>query len=90
MSDMVEAVAKALYEHDASLSSIRWVLWPDNRAPRSLRQKRDKYLAKARAAIEALREPSEAMIAARFHVMGQGGKAEWEAMISAALGEAAK
>jgi hypothetical protein len=32
-------------------------------------------------------EPTEAMIEARFHVLGQGGKAEWEAMLAAAPSE---
>lgn len=41
----------------------------------------------ARAAIGAMQEPSEGMISARFQVIGQGGKAEWEAMIDAALSE---
>jgi hypothetical protein len=42
----------------------------------------------ARAAIQELREPTGTMVAARFNVLGQGGKAEWEAMIDAALAEA--
>jgi hypothetical protein len=41
----------------------------------------------ARAAIEAMTEPTEAMINARFRVLGQGGQAEWQAMIRAALKE---
>jgi hypothetical protein len=47
------------------------------------------YERMARAALKALREPSEDMIDARFSVLGQGGKAEWEAMIDAVLGEEA-
>jgi uncharacterized protein YaiI (UPF0178 family) len=41
----------------------------------------------ARAAIEAMREPTEAMIEARFRTLGNGGQSEWQAMIDAALKE---
>jgi hypothetical protein len=33
----------------------------------------------------SMREPTSDMIDARFNALGQGGKAEWEAMIDAAL-----
>lgn len=41
----------------------------------------------AKAALKSLREPTNEMIAARFKILGSGGKAQWQAMIDAALVE---
>ena len=73
MMEMIERVARAMVAPHAppNMQYEKWV----------------EALHHARLAIEAMREPTEAMITARFNVLGQGGKAEWEAMIDAALKE---
>jgi hypothetical protein len=84
MSEMIERVARAIYE-DA------WgIEWPPEPAGEA-----DEYRRGARAAIEAMREPTEAMLSAAGtrrprgdEVMGPDHPwALWDAMIDAALKE---
>lgn len=80
MSEMVERVARAIYEGT-----------PRNKPYDHLSAfKRKGYEAEARAAIEAMREPTEAMctagrLANMSIIGGYGGPTSWEAMIDAAL-----
>lgn len=69
MSEMVERVAKAMWEKTYTSP------WRSKAAGDDLTQE---YLDMARAAIEALREPTEAM--RRIN-----GSANWQAMIDKAL-----
>lgn len=92
MSEMVERVARALYEADASNSSVRWESWPENkdRARKGLRIKCGKYRDRARAAIEAMREPTSEMIDAAWNeaeTQTEQAQEVWCAMINAALTE---
>jgi hypothetical protein len=76
---MIERAARAIYEKRNGAGCKPWGIQPkSHKAP---------YLDDARAAISAMMEPSERMIEARFNAVGKGGKAEWEAMITAALEE---
>lgn len=67
MSTMIERVARAMFSTD----------WPkddwDRFGPRDNAPER--YRAMARAAIAEMRVPTEAMLAARFRKLGQGGQA---------------
>ena len=72
MTSMVERVARAIANVDCGDYELR----PNT------------YNATARAAIEAMRVPTDAMKEARFQRLGEGGRIEWEAMIDAALAEA--
>lgn len=79
MSGMVERVAKAIYEEDDPWHKA-WP-WPN------LSEKQagaEAYRRCARAAIEAMREPTEAMVNAAYGSRNAGG---YDAMISAALNE---
>jgi len=87
MSEMVERVARAI--HDASHKMIDFERF------------RDMRLAQARAAIEAMLQPTEQQIAAAWDVItaekqgqgitrlmpGLGAREIYQAMVSAALGE---
>ena len=89
---MIERVARAIFEAWAREegSAVTWdQIVEYNGRPGYLNASNFYRLAtaEARAAIEAMREPTEAMVTARFNVLGQGGKAEWEAMIDEALVE---
>lgn len=86
MDDMVEKVARAIggvfaAEHDKFINEI---MKPGE--PQITTTADDIMELCARAAIEAMREPTETMICARFHALGKGGRHEWVAMINAALG----
>jgi hypothetical protein len=84
---MIERVARALH------SRVDDRLWTD---PRVAMLERDEWRDLARAAIEAMREPTEAMVdrfvsrALCVSVHGDGGwsayaREQWQAMIDAAL-----
>lgn len=88
MSEMIERVARALHAHEDSWNDIDWEYLPAGT--------RTLFSAQARAAIEAMREPSEAMLdcgvafALQASVAGFGGwtkyiTAKHQAMIDAAL-----
>lgn len=49
----------------------------------------ESFIPEAKAAIEAMRNPTEDMLLARLDVSGHGSDDEWEAMINAALMEKA-
>lgn len=80
MSEMVEQVAKALWDHSGFLWS-----W-DKVGPRD----KDKYRAMARAAIIAMKEPTDAMVGAGVEGWKINGyhsiQFVWPCMIDAALG----
>lgn len=64
---MIERVAKAIYEADVSPARVRW----ENRIPDGHID--NTFMAMAVAAIEALREPTEAMSEAGFHEIKPDG-----------------
>lgn len=65
MTDMVEKVARAIYEADDVWSAA--FPWPD--MPPTREQSADEYRRVARAAIEAMREPTEEQLDAVRHLM---------------------
>lgn len=81
-SEMIERVARAIYSKRNGVGAKPWSLLP-------MRHK-EPYMDDARAAIEAMREPTKAML---DDVVGPNAKefevapveAEWRDMISAAL-----
>jgi hypothetical protein len=81
----VERVARAIYaENLFGMPNPDWDAWPMTEAKKAC-------VRTARAAIEALREPSEKMVdAADVYGFGEGylsPESTWERMISAALSE---
>ena len=83
MSEMVERVAKEIYLHVNAET-----------AGRPLAEVADAYLACARAAIAAMREPTEAMIKeatdtaimeGTYGIAGEDAVSIWKAMIDAAI-----
>ena len=78
MSEMVERVAKEIYLHVNAET-----------AGRPLAEVADAYLACARAAILAMREPTEAMLSAAYRSCDDSGmvmiKSGYKAMIDSAL-----
>ncbi len=75
--NMLERVARGICEslgHDPDCNSLGRPEWPS-------------YLSVARAAIEAMREPTEEMAKAGGKARRQWDKSVWQAMISAALSE---
>ncbi|MCR5876982.1 hypothetical protein [Phenylobacterium sp. J367] len=73
---MIQTVARRIYEKRNGAGCTPW-----SRLPRS---HQEPYLGDARAAIEAMREPTEAMLDAS----GRGrlrARIDWEAFIDAAL-----
>lgn len=79
MSEMVERVAKALWEHGGDGSLPRsWKLLHSDKKP--------EYRHMARAAIEAMRRPTDAMVDVSYDVgCGPGCLEVWVGMIDAAL-----
>ena len=91
---MIERVARAM----ASASGEAWWVYPDQWGRRTW-QTRDEYMARARAAIAAMREPTPQQCAAALAALDDGTVADpkaaaWDAtrayraMIDAALKEA--
>ena len=73
MTDMIERVARAIRFFDD---------WPTlSETAKAI------YREQARFAIEAMREPTEAMLDAAMQFASCDLKSEWQAMIEAALGE---
>lgn len=88
MSEMIERVAEAIYNN--------WANYPTCSVSKSWQETCDKLPAqandfrrKAKAAIQAMREPTEEMIKAGEHYMEiySNGGGVWQAMIGAALNE---
>lgn len=86
MTEMVERVARTICEHDGGVPNAIDV--SDGRASW------ERYSGAARAAIEAMMEPTRAMTqAAGSHLWDKHGveswaaEGVWQAMLSAALGE---
>lgn len=81
MSEMIERVAKHIYDGRNGRGCKPWGHLP--------RAHQEPYLVDARAAIEAMREPTEAMEEAALDVrplmMPDTPRELWEAMIDAAL-----
>jgi hypothetical protein len=77
MSEMVEKVAKAMHRVDA-LIQPSW---------ESLEGEQEDYREYARAAIAAMREPTEAMIRAMCgsDVLAENAKRDWQSAIDEAL-----
>lgn len=81
--DMVERVARAIYERNSKRTNY---VWPDDVYPAI----RNRCLRDARAAIEAMREPTEEMVNAGAVAEGDTNleaqaRSLWEAMIDAIL-----
>jgi hypothetical protein len=61
MSEMIERVAKAIYEKRNGAGCVWWVRLPNSH--------KDPYRADARAAIGAMKEPTDAMMQALHEAM---------------------
>lgn len=89
MSEVVERVARALFEADCQIGDtpiVKWELAPE--------YEREEYRHLARAALEALREPTEGMVEAGADAADasgwavdaiSGAKTAYRAMIDEAL-----
>lgn len=82
MSEMVERVAKAIYVSEIGSDAG----WDDTRVVKA----RHLWLAKARAAIGAMREPTELMVKSGYREDSEGANDEdtadqWRRMIDEAL-----
>ena len=91
-NEMIERVAKAIYDAHVSRQPrpADWLSWGELIAQgHQGRHRVEDTRALARAAIEAMREPSEAMIDAGYEYKGRGNTTEavWRAMVAAALQE---
>jgi len=81
MSEMVERVARAIADEMVG----DWDRIPERSAGEASRE--DLRVA-ARLAIEAMRDPTDAMLAAcRWHIFEDASKQDWQTMIDAALAE---
>jgi hypothetical protein len=85
VSEMIERVAKAMWDArraNANNNGVELEFWGDGSIPKA-----NGIMDEARAAIEAMREPTGAMVIAGRYPAGGGPEAEatWEAMIDAAL-----
>jgi hypothetical protein len=89
MSEMVERVARAMFEDDQFDYEPKMPTWEETGA-------REEYRRKAKIAIRAMREPSEAMIDAAytgydsegFGIGRHDALTVWQAMIDATLPDA--
>ena len=93
MTSMLERVARAMFNASGEEYGMKWAMNPDNRA---------RWKMLARTAIEAMREPTEAMVEAASATGEYGGISDhgapepndfdpedvWDAMITAALADA--
>jgi hypothetical protein len=79
MSEIVEAVARAIYEAEKPNHHAGWEVFS------KIGNNRDFQMKIARAAIEAMREPTEKMINRGYAT--RPTKACWQAMIDAALAD---
>lgn len=75
MIEMVERVAEAIA---ISGNGGTWDDWYNE-------DQREFHRKRARAAIEAMREPTESMVEAGWNAPGDQPQTHWEAMIDAAL-----
>lgn len=80
---MITRVARAMREHDRSKAAGQWNSWERAKADH-----RERYMERARIAIEAMRSPTEAMHnAADKNELSDHAIGAWQAMIDAALSE---
>jgi len=79
MNEMIETVARAIYEKRNGTGCKPW--------PRLPRSHQDPYRSDARAAIEAMRDPTEAMWGAVIDSPAKLRRSDWRDMIDAALNE---
>jgi len=78
MSEMVERVAKAIHQERFG-GKLIWGHYPDSEKA---------CLEEARAAVEAMREPTESMISKGYDHVDYGGahiESAWRAMVDEAL-----
>lgn len=86
MSEMIERVSRALYPEKWEGHDVCRELHPDYWAFPMEIEDRDRLLARARTAIEAMREPSKAMDTAGLDCgPDRDHGTYWRAMIDAAL-----
>ena len=78
MSEMIERVARALW----AVSDDSGEPWPWNECPEA---QKAGYRLHARAAVEATREPTEAMMLAACHAGNADMEASWRAAVDEAL-----
>lgn len=68
------------------IERVSWAMYPkDERGRYELRDDWPRYLIMARAAIEAMREPTDGMVGHYTHNIGEWSRSTTEAMIDAAL-----
>lgn len=77
MNEMIERAAKAAFEVSKSYSRLGWMECSE--------QFQETKRREARAMIEALREPTEAMVEASYDVGPLSSKIAWQAMIDSIL-----
>jgi len=75
-NEMIERVAKAIFAIDFPTGKLLWE-----------KAQQDIYLKIAKAAIEAMKEPTQAMFDAGAYDLDMTLKQQWERMIEAALKE---
>jgi hypothetical protein len=87
MTEILDRVAESM----ADKTGLVWALLPDGRdsicghgMPEGCK---DHWVRLARAAIEAMREPTPVMLKAAPNLMKSMAKKDWQAMIDAALGD---
>lgn len=93
MIDMVEEVAKAMWDvrrANANNAGVELEFWGDGAVPKA-----NGIMDEARAAIEAMREPTDRMICAVLDLHDSAPKTfrvsdDWHAMIDAALSQTSK
>lgn len=87
MSEMVERVARAICARTCRLRGIRGKSCPDNSPCGATRNQLilTDLWPEARAAIEAMREPTDGMMDAGWGQRGERAKDIWRTMIDAAL-----
>lgn len=82
MNEMIEWVARAIYETEPHLNQGVAVPWPELSKETPLRSN---AYASARAAIAAMREPTKDMVQDACAIGEPSVEEIWEAMIDAAL-----
>lgn len=79
---MIERMARAMRELDRSKAPANWNRWESAKP-----EHRQRYLERARAALEAMKEPTDAMLAASGQYNKDRMAEVWRAMISKAMEE---
>lgn len=89
MTTMIERVARAMFEHDQLSDEAKLDEWDDDWIGP---QGREQYMSLARAAVAAMREPTDAMVkAGRIYHADKRNSVNrvWKKMIDAELRDAA-